>query len=461
MRSILKHIWYEAVSSFLFLPLLTLLGAVALYFITSFLNKTFPVDPAFLSRLIEQAGIETYRTVLATIAGSMVTIAGLVVPITIVVLQLSSQQYSSSLVRAFMRDRLTQVSLGIFFATFIFSLLSLTQLPLEDNEQMPWASILTAIFLSSLSIVILIMFIHRIAKIILPYNITSRIAADLRKTSKQLFKKEFGKGVSCLENLKNADDFPSAFESEAHPVAARYTGYIERIDYKELVEIADRYNLMIRLEFRPGEFLLERDTLALVWSPNRIDDRLIRKIAQPLVLGNERTVEMDIDFPLEQMLEMVAKSLSEVTNEVFTASSCLDWLEDSFMYMLRNPQRLAKYFYRNTRLRLITKPFKSSDLIRDAFQICWNSAKNYPVLMPVIAVQMLKIIARLACNADVEDDRQVLRIYARAISNAASENDSLEEHERQQIQEEYYKVIKIFSGWEMGTGNPESDTGAL
>lgn len=81
--------------------------------------------------------------------------------------------------------------------------------------------------------------------------------------------------------------------------------------------------------------------------------------------------------------------------------------------------------------------------------------------MPVIAVQMLKIIARLARNADVEDDRQVLRIYARAISNAASENDSLEEHERQQIQEEYYKVIKIFSGWEMVTGNPESDTVAL
>jgi uncharacterized membrane protein len=302
------------------------------------------------------------------------------------------------------------------------------------------------------------MFIHRIAKMILPYNITALVASDLRKTSKKLFNQRLGKDVSCLADLKNAGDFPAGFEIEACPITAGHTGYIERTNNRELLEIADRYDLLIRLETRPGEFLSERDTLALVWPKTRVDDRLIRKIARLLVLGNERTVEMDIDFPLEQLLEMVAKSLSEVTNEVFTASSGLDWLGDSFEHILRDPQKSAGYFYRNSRLRLIIRPFKTSVLMKDAFQICWNAAKSYQALTPIIAVQMLKMIARLARYADEEEEHRVLQTYAGAINGIASDADFLEEHERRQIQEEYREAVKVFNTWEMVEDSPENDT---
>ena len=446
MRPPLQHFWYEAVSSFFFVPLAFLAGSAALYYITYVLESSLAPGLVFPGWFFDYAEIDTARTVLSAISAAMITIASLVVPITIVALQLASQQYSSSLVRTFMRNRIIQIALGIFIATFVFSLLTLTQLPPEAGGEPPRIPFLTAVFLTFVSVVILIVFIHRLARMILPYNIAANVAQDLRISSRQLFGRNWGKGVTGLEYPGNAGDLPAAFESEAYPVIAGHSGYLEEIDYRELLEIADRFNLIIRLEARPGDFLLKGDKLALAWPGNVIDNRLRQRVSRMLVIGTERTVEMDIDFPLEQMLEMASKSLSDVTNEVFTARICLDWLEDSFVYFLREPRRLHSYFYRGSRLRLIIKRFRASELMGDAFQIFWNSARNSPGFMPVIAVRLLRMISRLAGCTDDPEDRLVLQIYAEAINRTTSDGSHLEEHERRAIIEEYQAAVRILGG---------------
>jgi uncharacterized membrane protein len=50
------------------------------------------------------------------IAGLMMTVVGVTFSINVVVLALASSQYTSRILRNFMRDRVTQVALGIFAA---------------------------------------------------------------------------------------------------------------------------------------------------------------------------------------------------------------------------------------------------------------------------------------------------------------------------------------------------------
>lgn len=70
-------------------------------------------------------GPEGVRAVLATIAGSIITVAGTTFSITIAVRSLASAQFGPRLLRKFMRDRGDQIVLRTFTATFLYCLLVL------------------------------------------------------------------------------------------------------------------------------------------------------------------------------------------------------------------------------------------------------------------------------------------------------------------------------------------------
>ncbi len=67
-------------------------------------------------------GAEGARGILSTIAGSMMTVAGLTFSMTLMTLVLASSQYSSRILRNFMSDRVTQVVLGSFTGIFTYCL---------------------------------------------------------------------------------------------------------------------------------------------------------------------------------------------------------------------------------------------------------------------------------------------------------------------------------------------------
>src|SRR5688500_4833652 len=70
-------------------------------------------------------GADGARALLATIAASIITVAGIVFSITIATLTQASSQFGPRLLRNFMRDTGNQITLGTFVATFIFCVLVL------------------------------------------------------------------------------------------------------------------------------------------------------------------------------------------------------------------------------------------------------------------------------------------------------------------------------------------------
>ncbi len=75
--------------------------------------------------LLFGAGAAGARGLLTTVASSMITVAGVVFSITLVALSLTSSQYTSRVVRNFMRDRVNQWVLGIFLGIFAYCLVVL------------------------------------------------------------------------------------------------------------------------------------------------------------------------------------------------------------------------------------------------------------------------------------------------------------------------------------------------
>ena len=120
------------------------------------------------------------RTLLATIAGSMITIAATVFSITIVALSLAAGQLGPRLLRTFMRDRGTQLSLGMFIATFAFCIVVLGVVH-DDNTApfVPRASATVALLLALGSLAVLIYFIHHVATSIQAPEVIAVVGSDL------------------------------------------------------------------------------------------------------------------------------------------------------------------------------------------------------------------------------------------------------------------------------------------
>jgi uncharacterized membrane protein len=106
---------------------------------------------------------EGARALLSTVAGSMITVAGVEFSITIMALSLASSQFGPRLLRNFMRDRGNQIVLGTFIATFVYCILVLRTVRGGDTEEfVPSIAITVGVVLALLSLAVLMYFIHHV-----------------------------------------------------------------------------------------------------------------------------------------------------------------------------------------------------------------------------------------------------------------------------------------------------------
>src|SRR6056297_2148105 len=105
------------------------------------------------------------RAILATVAGSMITVAGVTFSLTTLAVSHASSQFGPRLLNNFMHDRGNQITLGTFVATFIYCLLVLRVVRGEDVVAMdglavsvfvPQLSLFLAFILTMGSVVVLI-----------------------------------------------------------------------------------------------------------------------------------------------------------------------------------------------------------------------------------------------------------------------------------------------------------------
>ncbi|TAL26525.1 MAG: DUF2254 domain-containing protein, partial [Frankiales bacterium] len=130
------------------------------------------------------AGPDGAREVLGAITTAMITFTGLVFSITVVVLQLTSSQFSPRVLRTFLRDRQTQWALGVFTATFVYSLLVLRTVRTGDDGQqqfVPGLATNVAVGLLLLSVGLFVSYIHHISTAIQVSSIIDAIGLESRQ----------------------------------------------------------------------------------------------------------------------------------------------------------------------------------------------------------------------------------------------------------------------------------------
>ena len=120
------------------------------------------------------------RQILTAIAAAVVTVVTLVFSITILTLTLASTQFGPRMLRNFIRDRITQLTLGSFVATFVYAICARVDCP-GSGDFVPHLSITVTMALVVLDVGVLVVFIDHIAKSIQLQQVVGSIARDLSR----------------------------------------------------------------------------------------------------------------------------------------------------------------------------------------------------------------------------------------------------------------------------------------
>jgi uncharacterized membrane protein len=176
MKAHFLKYWDRLQSSFWFVPAMLALGSTALAFSAVALDEQATDLLSNWERLYS-GGAKGASAVLQTIAGSMITIAGVVFSMTLVALTPASAQFGPRLLRNFMSDTLNQLVLGTFIATFIYCLLVMRTIRREDEAAfVPHLSVTLGVLLALASMAVLIYFIHHVSVSIQADEVFARAA---------------------------------------------------------------------------------------------------------------------------------------------------------------------------------------------------------------------------------------------------------------------------------------------
>jgi len=440
-------------SSFWFIPVVMSCGAVLLAYGTVAMNK--PVTDWF--RIVWgwtfTGGAEGASSVLGTIAGSMITIAGVVFSMTLVALSLVSSQLGPRVLRNFMRDTTTQVVLGTFIATFLYCLLVLRTIRrAEEVAFVPHLAVALGVLLAVASVGVLIYFIHHVSVSIQANEIVARVTTELIEGIDRLYPEHIERGAPRIPMGSPDAAFLDVFEREACPVNATGDGYIQFIDRDALIALGMHEDAIMRLERRPGHFVVADGPLLLVWPGNRVTDQFTDRVNLAFALGNMRTPGQDIEFAVNQLVEIAVRALSPGLNDPFTAIVCIDNLGAALCRLIQRDTPSPYCHDEQNQLRVIA-PAVTFPAVTDA---AFDQIRQYGRSSAAVTIRLLETIAVVARFAHRPADRAALLRQAEMIARGA--RDGLpEEEDRRDVEVRFRAARRLCTGpaGEVRSLNPE------
>lgn len=317
----------DLMSSYWFVPLLCSFASVALVVLAAWLDTLatsghIPVLPMF-----EKGTPAGQRALLSTIAGSSISVAGTVFSISMVVLSFASSQLGPRLLPNFFKRFSTQLVLGGFIATFLAALLVLAQVTDGVGGPNPHSyGIGLSFTLAALSLALLVYFLHSVSSFIQAPLVIDDVAKDLVRV---LTQQTVETGLASLNRGGEESAFLQEFEGECAHIESPKDGYIQAIDTNRACRLAANYGIRVKLPHRPGQFVSARDTIALIVPADSVNDKLTRKVRELIVVGPQRTNSKDVEYVVDQLVEIAIRALSPGVNDPNTAINCIDMLGGS------------------------------------------------------------------------------------------------------------------------------------
>jgi uncharacterized membrane protein len=379
----LLTLWHRLRSSLWALPLLMVLVAAVAAIVAVHVPVRQGEDPVWF---LYSGDAEEAPQFLANLVTAMITMATLVVSITMVVLTLAAQQLGPRLIRSFMADRRTQATLGLFVATVVYLLLVL-RTTYGDSGSVPNLAVTGGTVLVLLCLVALLVFVHHLARSIIADNTIERVGEALDGDIARLLPDKDD------EQAKAPDKRPA---DTGAPLKLKSSGYVQALDHGGLVEIAEEADAVIEISFKPGRHVVEGSTFAWINPAGAATDAVRDSVEGCLLLGGERASVQDLEASIRQLVEVAMRALSPSISDPFTAMAVIDRLTTSLAKIMKRGMPKCVWTDKDGEVRLLAPRSTFADIVEEAFRQIRQHGHDEPAIL----IRLVESMGQLMAQAD-------------------------------------------------------------
>lgn len=246
---------------------------------------------------------------LSTVAGATITTAGVVFSMTVVSLQLASSQFSPRVMRSFIRDRLSQLVIGLLVATFVFCVLTLRRVSPDAQEPAPRISMSVAIVLTVATVLLIVAHLDHLARRLQVGEVVRTIADE-------------GASVVAAIETASAQEQPITpappQEGSSWTVVAPRDGWVTQALGSQMLAFVPP-GTVVRLETRTGAYIHAGEALATLRPRPSDPERISRTLTGTVTVAPSRTMQEDVDFALRQLVDVGLRAMSPAVNDPTTA----------------------------------------------------------------------------------------------------------------------------------------------
>ena len=386
-----KQLWVQIHSSLWFVPALIIASLMLLALGLVELDRQVADTVQQRWPRLFMTESEGARGLLSTVAGAMATIAGVTFSITMVALTLASAQYTSRVMRNFMRDKGTQAVLGIFVGIFLYCLLVLRTISEEPETFVPACAVLGSVVLSVIGSAAFIFFIHHMSSTIQ----AAEMAQAITQETLHMIDRYFPVDDDAARRTGSAPDGLSW-----HKVPSLQWGTIQTVAEEQLLAWACQHDAIVRMDHQPGQFVGVGATLVSVAMPLPPGGKMIDALNAAYGIDAFRTLDQDPAFGVRQLVDMALKALSPGINDSTTAVTCLDHIGVILAHCGRRNLAPRHRYDEQGRLRVLSVRIDFDHLASLAFRQIAESAQGNTEVM----LQILDTITRAgkACGRSAE-----------------------------------------------------------
>jgi uncharacterized membrane protein len=261
----------------------------------------------------------TASTLLAATVGAMAALAGFVVTVTTLVVQMATGTFSARYMRLWYRDRMLKALLALLIGTLAFSFALLRRV---ESNFVPNLGVSIVGLLVIAGLLLFVVFLDRYLHRLRPVAVVALVAEYVRRD----FRRHEDELVAV------PDIFLGGFDASNEPptlaVHSAKPGAIQAFDVRGLVRWAREHDRLVVIRHMIGDFVPAGAKLIEAYGGGSAGPRDERKLRGMVVLGDERTVEQDPAFAVRIMVDIADRALSAAVNDPTTAVQVLNHLSD-------------------------------------------------------------------------------------------------------------------------------------
>ena len=349
---------------------------------------------------------------LQVVATATMTATTLTFSLTVVALQLASQQFSPRLLREFARDRFTQFVLALLVSTFVVALTGLRGVHTE--RPLPVLVIALVLVMGLASAGALLGFVGYIVRALRVDTMMVAVHEEAVEIIANVYPPHGDESKAPRSGLPGPEG--------GTLVPARRSGFVRATSPETVVAAASRHGVFVRLALRPGDHVIAGAPIASVWREDGARAGSVEGVVEPLLeavgLGFERTNEEDPALGLRQLTDIAVKAISPGINDPVTAAHAVGYCADLLTRLQASHLGPQEYQDEDGVPRLVTP---DRDL-RYYLDLVCAPVRRFGRAEPLVLTALLRMLRDCATTArDDEQRREIARQLSLVLDEVGGE----------------------------------------